>query len=279
MIEIERRGHETGWPWAPTAHGTAAPNGSFSAIWPANHIGRFQIRAVIEGRGGSSAHAARRLAAGDRHRLPAVDRDLVRPGSWGSKTACGETLKKTTLGVANRTLPCGMPVAVYYRGKTMTVPVIDRGPYANHADWDLTAAAARALGMYSAGVATIGAVSLPRSSARTPRRRLHRRPAQSSPNPRRRLHRGPAQSGPNLVGAASLPRNRARTNLAAPPRSGAIAPGRTSSADDSGPGPAGGIRLIRDLHPAGGRREHGLLGCLDQPVPVTAVLAEHREPS
>jgi rare lipoprotein A (peptidoglycan hydrolase) len=43
----------------------------------------------------------------------------------------------------------------------MVVPVIDRGPYANHADWDLTAAAAKALGTYSAGVATIGAVSLP----------------------------------------------------------------------------------------------------------------------
>jgi rare lipoprotein A len=71
------------------------------------------------------------------------------------------TLRKTTIGVANRTLRCGMPVAVYYQGKTMIVPVIDRGPYANHADWDLTAATAKALGTYTAGIATIGAVSLP----------------------------------------------------------------------------------------------------------------------
>jgi rare lipoprotein A len=161
IVEIERNGRETGWKWAPTAHGTAASNGSFSAFWPANHIGRFQIRAVIEGRGGTSARAS----APSSPVTVIVYRPSIAtwygPGSWGSKTACGVTLRKTTIGVANRTLPCGMPVAVYYHGKTMTVPVIDRGPYANHADWDLTAAAAKDLGMYAAGVATIGAVSLP----------------------------------------------------------------------------------------------------------------------
>jgi hypothetical protein len=39
------------------------------------------------------------------------------------------------------------------------VPVIDRGPYANGADWDLTEATDKALGI--PGTATIGAVSLP----------------------------------------------------------------------------------------------------------------------
>ena len=37
------------------------------------------------------------------------------------------------MGVANRTLPCGTLVQVSYRGHTVTVPVLDRGPYANHA--------------------------------------------------------------------------------------------------------------------------------------------------
>ena len=160
-VEIERLGRETGWSWAPTAHGTAASNGSFTAFWPANHIGRFQIRAVTEGRGGTSARAG----APSSPVTITVYRPSVAtwygPGEYGRKTACGVTLRKTTIGVANRTLRCGMPVAIYYGGKTMIVPVIDRGPYANHADWDLTAAAARALGMYAAGVATIGAVSLP----------------------------------------------------------------------------------------------------------------------
>jgi rare lipoprotein A len=161
VVEIERLGRETGWKWSPTAHGTAGSNGSFTAFWPANHIGRFQVRAVIEGRGGSSARAATPSSPVTVTVYRPSIATWYGPGSYGRKTACGVTLKKTTIGVANRTLPCGMPVAIYYQGKTMIVPVIDRGPYANHADWDLTATAAKELGMYATGVATIGAVSLP----------------------------------------------------------------------------------------------------------------------
>ena len=161
VIEIERLGRETGWSWAATTHGIAGPDGSFSAFWPANHIGRFQIRAVIERRGGTSARAGTQSSPVTVTVYRPSIATWYGPGSYGNKTACGVTLKKTTIGVANRTLRCGMPVAVYYNGKTMVVPVIDRGPYANHADWDLTAATAKALGTYAAGVATIGAVSLP----------------------------------------------------------------------------------------------------------------------
>ncbi len=67
------------------------------------------------------------------------------PGLYGQTTACGQTLTPAVVGVANRTLPCGTLVQVRYRGHTLTVPVLDRGPYANHADWDLTAGAAQAL--------------------------------------------------------------------------------------------------------------------------------------
>jgi hypothetical protein len=159
VVEIERLGRETGWTWAPTAHGTAGPDGSFTAFWPANHIGRFEIRAMVEGSGATPVGAPSPTLTATVFR-PAIA-TWYGPGSYGVKTACGVRLRKTTLGVANRTLRCGMPVAIYYKGKEMTVPVIDRGPYANHADWDLTAAAAKALGTYAAGIATIGAVSLP----------------------------------------------------------------------------------------------------------------------
>jgi rare lipoprotein A (peptidoglycan hydrolase) len=37
-------------------------------------------------------------------------------------------------------------VAFLYHGHTLTVPVVDRGPFANGARWDLTAAAAERLG-------------------------------------------------------------------------------------------------------------------------------------
>jgi rare lipoprotein A len=86
-------------------------------------------------------------------------------GFFGQKTACGQVLRRTTLGVANRTLKCGTPVAVYYRGQMIVVPVIDRGPYANNADWDLTQATAAALGI--SGTAKIGTAPLPRTSQNT----------------------------------------------------------------------------------------------------------------
>jgi rare lipoprotein A (peptidoglycan hydrolase) len=69
------------------------------------------------------------------------------PGFYGQQTACGQTLTPATVGVANRKLPCGTLVKVSYRGQRLTVPVIDRGPYTNGADWDLTAAAAQTLGI------------------------------------------------------------------------------------------------------------------------------------
>jgi rare lipoprotein A len=156
-IEIERSGHQTNWQWAPTVHTTVAPDGSFTATWHTNHIGRFAIRAVI-----TSAHSASLASV-----TPSLTTTVYRPskaswygpGMYGTQTACGTTLTKSTIGVANKTLPCGMPVAIYFDGRTLTVPVIDHGPYVAGRDWDLTAATAQVLGID--GVATIDAVSLP----------------------------------------------------------------------------------------------------------------------
>lgn len=156
-IEIQRSGHETGWTWVDTVHTTVSGNGSFTATWAANHIGRFAMRAVIVSANSASATSV----------TPSLTTTVYRPsraswygpGMYGSRTACGTTLTKNTIGVANKTLPCGMSVAIYYQGQTLTVPVIDHGPYVAGRDWDLTAATARVLGID--GVALIGAVSLP----------------------------------------------------------------------------------------------------------------------
>jgi len=69
------------------------------------------------------------------------------PGFYGKQTACGQTLTPAVVGVANRTLPCGTLVSVTYDGHSLTVPVLDRGPYSHHASWDLTSGAAQALGI------------------------------------------------------------------------------------------------------------------------------------
>jgi rare lipoprotein A (peptidoglycan hydrolase) len=83
------------------------------------------------------------------------------PGFYGQQTACGQTLTPAVVGVANRKLPCGTLVKVTFHGQRLTVPVVDRGPYANGADWDLTAAAAQALGIEETvhvSTAVVGAV-------------------------------------------------------------------------------------------------------------------------
>jgi rare lipoprotein A (peptidoglycan hydrolase) len=78
------------------------------------------------------------------------------PGLWGRSTACGVTLRPTTIGVAHKTLPCGTMVRFVYQGHTVTAPVIDRGPYVKGRVWDLTAAASEALGFEGAGVGRVG---------------------------------------------------------------------------------------------------------------------------
>lgn len=75
------------------------------------------------------------------------------PGLYGNRTACGQRLGYDTLGVAHRSLPCGTKVNILYNGRTITVPVIDRGPYTS-ADWDLTEETAERIGF--SGKETIG---------------------------------------------------------------------------------------------------------------------------
>ncbi len=156
-IQIQRSGHQTNWTWAATVSATIASDGTFSAMWQTNHIGRFAMRAVV-----TSASQAQSATV-----TPSLTMTVYRPsrateygpGFYGKKTACGQRLRRGTIGLANRTLKCGESVAIYYQGRTLVVPVIDRGPYANGADWDLTAATGEALGI--AGTAQIDAVSLP----------------------------------------------------------------------------------------------------------------------
>jgi rare lipoprotein A (peptidoglycan hydrolase) len=54
--------------------------------------------------------------------------------------------------VANRTLPCGTKVTLRYGSRSVTVPVIDRGPFSGSREWDLTAATKSRLGFPDTGV-------------------------------------------------------------------------------------------------------------------------------
>jgi len=59
------------------------------------------------------------------------------PGFFGHGTACGGRLTPQTWGIAHRTLPCGTLVTLSHQGRSVTVRVIDRGPYSG-ATVDLT---------------------------------------------------------------------------------------------------------------------------------------------
>jgi Lytic transglycolase len=67
------------------------------------------------------------------------------PGLYGNHTACGETLRPSTIGVAHRTLPCGTTVKLVYHGHYLVTQVIDRGPYSPGNSFDLTNGARLAL--------------------------------------------------------------------------------------------------------------------------------------
>jgi hypothetical protein len=69
------------------------------------------------------------------------------PGFYGNRTACGHTYSRTIHGVAHKSLPCGTMITFRNpaNGATITVPVIDRGPYVAGRQWDLSAATCTAL--------------------------------------------------------------------------------------------------------------------------------------
>ncbi|HTT27788.1 MAG TPA: septal ring lytic transglycosylase RlpA family protein [Solirubrobacteraceae bacterium] len=161
-VEIDQLGSGINATWVPVATATAQSGGSFAATWRPSRAGQMTIRAVIKGTQASSATAAPTLSITVYRRSTAT---LYGPGFYGHRTACGQILRRRTIGVANRTLPCGTPVQIFYKGQVITVPVIDRGPYAHGANWDLTMATGRALGML--GTAVIGATAVPSTATTT----------------------------------------------------------------------------------------------------------------
>lgn len=129
--------------WRPEATTLVRDDGRFLARWKTDHIGRFRLRARIDSQG--SAQAATASPELGLTVYKPAKATWYGPGFYGRTTACGQRMTRRLVGVAHRTLPCGTNVAVFYKGRTLTVPVVDRGPFRNGAHWDLTYAAAKAL--------------------------------------------------------------------------------------------------------------------------------------
>ncbi|HET9678348.1 MAG TPA: septal ring lytic transglycosylase RlpA family protein [Solirubrobacterales bacterium] len=127
---------------------TTKANGTFRLRWDPGAPGSYTARAygVHDRRTSGSKSPARKLTT---YRLAGAS--YYGPGLYGNGVACGGTLMPGTMGVANKTLPCGTKVKLRYHGRTVTVPVIDRGPYVAGRDYDLTEAVKQKLGFPGVG--------------------------------------------------------------------------------------------------------------------------------
>jgi hypothetical protein len=139
-VSIQRLDPASG-AWNAIASATAADDGTFAASWLADALGDESVRAVLDGSDPSAAPVATATV------FRGARATWYGPGFYGHRLACGGRLRTTTMGVAHRKLPCGTPVQVFYNGRSVTVPVVDRGPFANGASYDLTGAVAEALGV------------------------------------------------------------------------------------------------------------------------------------
>ncbi len=131
--------------WRTLATDTAGRRGRFRVRYVPSRVGSRLVRLAVAGAGGERT-ARRRLGRLDVYRLAGA--------SWyggGGTLACGGELTSSTLGVANKTLPCGTQVTLRYDGRTVTVAVVDRGPYVEGREFDLTEATRRALGFGDTG--------------------------------------------------------------------------------------------------------------------------------
>jgi rare lipoprotein A (peptidoglycan hydrolase) len=144
--------------WLPVGTAEADSDGDFSFTWTPPKPGRYNFRFTEPGSTDVTTAADDAPTQGTVSVYRRQKATWYGPESYGSRTACGIKLTARTLGVAHKTLPCGTRVEFFLRGKRITLPVIDRGPFANGATWDLTLTAMRRLGSSSTEV--LGALPL-----------------------------------------------------------------------------------------------------------------------
>jgi peptidoglycan lytic transglycosylase len=141
-IDLEALGPH-GWSTLARAH--TGTGGRFRLRYRPQETGSLRVRVRFPGEAGALP-AQRRLGRLNVYR--AVE------ASWyggGGGLACGGSLTSSTMGVANKTLPCGTLVTLRYDGRSVRVPVIDRGPFVPGREFDLTEATKDALGFGSTG--------------------------------------------------------------------------------------------------------------------------------
>jgi rare lipoprotein A len=138
----------SGGGWITVDHDRTDAHGRYILFWRAARTGTKRVRVHF---GGTRELRSTRHLAGTARIYRRALASWYGPGLYGQHLACGGTLRPGTLGVANKSLPCGTKVTLHYRGRTVRVPVVDRGPYVGAREFDLTAATKARLGFGSTG--------------------------------------------------------------------------------------------------------------------------------
>jgi rare lipoprotein A len=131
--------------WGTLSHVLTSAKGRFRMRYLPTDTGSERVR--LRFAGDATGLAARRT-------LGRLNVYRLAGASWyggGGSLACGGSLTSSTLGVANKTLPCGTLVTLRYNGRSIRVPVVDRGPYVAGRDFDLTEATKQAIGFGDTG--------------------------------------------------------------------------------------------------------------------------------
>lgn len=152
-IRVERRTPSGRWLKVKSAR--VRSTGRFATVWKTRSTRVHELRVVLEptsraAKANSGAATARATSDAPSVRIAVLGRVKATwygPGLYGNTTSCGVTLAPDTVGVAHRTLPCGTQVEFRRGGKTVVAPVIDRGPFANDATFDLTKTVADRVGV------------------------------------------------------------------------------------------------------------------------------------
>jgi hypothetical protein len=134
--------------WTTVDHDRTNHHGRYVLTWRAGKTGTKRLRVAF---GGDKRLGSTKRAAGTTRIYRRAFVSWYGPGLYGQHLACGGTLSAGTLGVANKSLPCGTKVTLHYKGRTVRVPVVDRGPYVAGREYDLTAATKQKLGFGSTG--------------------------------------------------------------------------------------------------------------------------------
>jgi rare lipoprotein A len=134
--------------WTTVARDVTSRSGAYRLRFTPGRPSALRTRVAFAG-DGQATSATRRVGTVNVFRRALAS--WYGPGLYGGHLACGGRLSPGTLGVAHKSLPCGTKITLRHNGRSVRVPVVDRGPYVGAREFDLTSATKNRLGFSGTG--------------------------------------------------------------------------------------------------------------------------------